>query len=41
MTSTQLHPPRDAIVRHLFETFRATFGGAADEVTPKEQAEAD
>lgn len=33
--------PRDAIVRHLFETFRATFSGEADEVTPEELADAD
>jgi lipoate-protein ligase A len=28
--------PRDEIVRHLFETFRSTFGGELDEVTAEE-----
>ena len=32
---------RDEIARHLFETFRTTFGGEADEVTPEELAAAD
>ncbi|HET6573527.1 MAG TPA: biotin/lipoate A/B protein ligase family protein [Fimbriiglobus sp.] len=32
---------RDEIVRHLFETFRATFGGDAGEVTAEELAEAE
>jgi lipoate-protein ligase A len=32
---------RDAIVRHLSETFRAAFGGEADEVTPEELAAAE
>src|SRR5581483_10659376 len=33
--------PREAIVRHLFETFRATFGGELDEVTAEELAAAE
>jgi lipoate-protein ligase A len=32
---------RDEIVRHLYETFRTTFGGEADEVTPEEMADAE